>query len=213
MRAARIFLKLRSRRSSDIPSEYPIRIEKNNRTETIKLPLDEYPTLLPMPIFEAPTFLSGEEETKGINIIGVDTISFGPRPEEVGRKMNAKIIEITPEKDFPNEFARMLAKIIYAYAVAELGLDNIEEAFVIPAILGQKDDIGRWVGTIRREIEPKKGLLHRLKISIVREKQILLGEVQLFADSSGPTYSIVIGKYEPALNLKNYALKGADDPV
>ncbi len=194
MRSVRVFLKLRSRRPNDVPTEYPIRIIRGNRAETIGLPLEEYPILLPMPIFDIPSFLSGDEETKGIKIIGVDTISFGPRPEEVGKKIKAKIIEVTPEKDFPNEFARMLAKIIYVYATAELGLSKTKEAFVLPAILGQKDDIGRWVGTIRRETEPKKNLLHRLKLIQEKEKQLLLGEVQLFADSLGPTYGIVIGK-------------------
>jgi len=196
LRAVRIYLKLRSRRPNDVPSKYPIQIEKDNQTKTIKLPLEEYPVLLPLPIFNTPTFLSGEKTAQGIEVIGLDTISFGPNPEVIGKKLGVKVISITPEKDYPNEFARMLGKIAYAFATAEIGLDKIDEAFVLPAILGKIDDIGRWVGTIRRETQAIEGLLHRLKLSIMNEKRILLGEVQLFASSMGPTCGVVIGKYK-----------------
>jgi hypothetical protein len=32
------------------------------------------------------------------------------------------------------------------FAVWEFGLDAIEQGYVVPAILGTSDDVGRWVG-------------------------------------------------------------------
>lgn len=40
-------------------------------------------------------------------------------------------------------FARMIAEIGYGVAIAEMGLDEIEEAYVLPANLGERKNIGR----------------------------------------------------------------------
>jgi hypothetical protein len=71
-------------------------------------------------------------------------LNFGPKPDEVAKRLGVHQIRITQNQQ-PVAFARMLAKIGYSYAVAELGINSFDIVFVLPAILGEVDDIGRWV--------------------------------------------------------------------
>jgi len=60
-------------------------------------------------------------------------------------------------------FARMLAKIAYAWAAAEGQLNALDgESPVLSAILGKTDDIGRWVGTLDRPSSGANNALHNL---------------------------------------------------
>lgn len=89
----------------------------------------------------------------------------------------------------------MIAKIAYAYAAAERKIDLIRgKSFVLPAILGETDDIGNWVGTRTDTFEKYTGLLHRIFIHEDYERHILLGEVQLFSDSNSPRYVVILGE-------------------
>lgn len=45
---------------------------------------------------------------------------------------------LPPGRPQPVAFARMIGKIAYAYAVAELGLDVFQEAGIVPAIRGDE---------------------------------------------------------------------------
>ena len=87
---------------------------------------------------------------------------------------------------------RLLAKIAYGYAVTQFGLTGIQEAFVIPAILGKRDDIGMWVGCDgRRTMGTAFNLWHtRLDVS----RGIILARVKLFAKADGTEYQVVVGK-------------------
>lgn len=187
----RAFLKLRSRRPNEAPKTELITLVRRTSEEKRELPLEDSPLLLPMPVFEPPAYLTGRKYSQGINLIGVDTISYGRQPDEVAEAFGASI-QITKE-DRPAEFAKMVAKIGYTYAIAELGLDKIEVAGVVQAILGESTDIGLWVGTLEGRAQPQKGLLHRLELQERRTERLLIAGVQLFADSYDRVYGVVIG--------------------
>ena len=92
----------------------------------------------------------------------------------------------------------MIAKIAYAMAVSNKEAEQLDgPALVLPAIRGQADDIGQWVGTLSDPIRKYPGLLHRMAIAQDKERGLLLGEVQLFADSETPSYGVVIGRLKP----------------
>jgi hypothetical protein len=195
MWAVRVYRQLKSRtKHADAPKTAKLRVKKNDNEFEIELPLDEYPILLHFPIFSPPAFLSPSGYTKGINISGIATISFGPNPKTVLSKIGATAILATGDYK-PVAFARMIAKIAYAFAVAEGAINLIDgEPFVLPAILGQRDEIGMWVGTLTEPYKSFKGLLHHIMPHEDRERGLLIVEVQLFADSQTPRYGVILGK-------------------
>ena len=192
---ARVLLKLRSRRPGDAPTHASLGIIRNGTEDIVELALEDYPVLLPMPAFEPPSYFSNAPGTQGINLIGTDWLNFGPNPRDVARRLGAESISYS-HKEQPVEFARMIGKIAFAHAVAELGREKIEDLGLIASILGKANEIGRWVGTFKRADEAIPGLLHRLSISIER-RNIIVSQVQLFAHSSGPTYSVIVGRLRP----------------
>ena len=64
-----------------------------------------------------------------------------------------------------------------------------------PALLGEREDVGQWVGTVEGPTQKYVGLLHRLKL-LEDASGNLVCHVQLFADSETPSYAVVLGKLE-----------------
>jgi hypothetical protein len=194
MRPVRVLRRLRSRRKHQgAPSTARLTVVRDGSSEAIDLPIEEFPVLLSFPKFATPRYLTGEHKS-GIDITGVVTISFGPRPEMVGKKLGAQKLVLGSRTDRPAAFARMIAKIGYATAFALGELDRIDgRSPVIASILGEVDDIGRWVGTLANPIRNYSSALHRIEIHEDRERRLLLAEVQLFSDSETPSYGVILG--------------------
>lgn len=78
------------------------------------------------------------------------------------------------------------------------GAINLAEGIppIVSSILGKKNEIGRWVGNLSTTLSKKEGLLHRLSLISDDEKGLLIGEVQLFADSDTPSYQVILGKLQ-----------------
>jgi hypothetical protein len=187
----RVLRQLRSRRPREAPKTESLEVERHGKLEKLQIALEEYPVLLPLPIFEMPAELGGPPTPHGVLVKGLHTISFGPRPGEVMQRLGATRVRLT-RSDQPGESDRLVAKIAYCYAIAQLGSDAFERVFVLNGILGRQDDIGRWVGTWRDVAGPYPGLLHRL--SLQQTGEAVLVEVQLFADSETPSYIVVVGQ-------------------
>lgn len=195
MRAVRVLRRLKSRKKhAGAPKTAALTVIKGGREQVVELPLKEYPILLHFPIFPPPAFLYPEGYTNGIRMTGLATIRFGPRPEAVLARIGANKIKVTQNYQYV-PFARMIAKVAYSYAFAEGCMKFIYGTpFPLPAILGKRDEIGRWVGTLTKQFEAFKGLLHRIAVREDREKGLLMGEVQLFADSQAPSYGVILGR-------------------
>jgi hypothetical protein len=165
MWAVRVYRGLKSRRKhKDAPKTYPLTIVKAGNEEIVQLSAEDYPILLHFPIFSPPGLLSPEGYVSGIRLVGVATLTFGPKPEEVARVLGASEIQVSQSHQ-PSEFGRMLAKVAYTFAVAEDQLRLIEgESPVIAAILGQTDEIGKWVGTLSDPFTRYPGQLHRISV-------------------------------------------------
>lgn len=177
----------------DRPETGEVVIVRDGEEETVELPLGEYPILLHLPGLPPPAYLTGRDLEGAMNLEGWVTLSFGPSPAEVCERLGADQIKVTANEDWVT-FARMIAKIAYAYTVAKKGLDGFGDEFVTPDILGERDTIGRWVGSHPgRTLEPDSGLRHRLTVFEEEDRGLLLGEVRLLANSQTPSYLVVLG--------------------
>jgi hypothetical protein len=191
-------LRLRTRRPQETIRTYPLTIITDAGAEEIQVPIEEVPIVLPAPIFLPPAFLDSRDYTSGIQVVGARGIKWGPDPEEVGKLHKAKQVSISVQTR-PAEFARMLAKIAYSYSVAELGRAAFNAVFVVPAILGGRGDVGRWVGSGPDSLRIPTGALHYLQLDIVLNSGLAANEVlaivhiKLFAESPTPVYSVVVG--------------------
>lgn len=195
----RVFRDLRSRtKHQDAPRHVEVSVIRDAQQEAVLLNIDDAPILLPFPVFDAPWHLSGAHPVCGISISGHVTIRFGADPETRGKALGASQINMTAELK-PHAFARMIAKIGYAFAFAEGAIADLDGApYILPAILGTRDEIGRWVGTLTKPLEVFPDLLHRIGVHRDLEKGLLIAEVQLFSDSQTPSYGVILGKLKSA---------------
>jgi hypothetical protein len=200
----RAILNLKTRRKSERPKTYPISINRNGTMTSVEAPLEDHPIILPMPVFLPPAFLDTREYDGGVQVTGYRAVKWGPDPEDVARKYGVREISISVNTA-PAEFARMLGKIGYSYAVAELGPNAFNEILVLDATMGKKQDIGRWVGSSAESITVPLNALHYLQIRIAPDPDplgrlpVVLVDVKLFASSPVPTYTVVVGTLGSAI--------------
>jgi hypothetical protein len=95
-----------------------------------------------------------------------------------------------------HSFLRLIAKVAYGITVSDFGLEGVEEAYVLPAIMGAADDIGRWVGCDGdRKLQSRPLPLHGFGRSVVNGD--IICRVTLFAKFGAPEYIVVVGKLRP----------------
>ena len=188
----RVALDFPTRRKDQRPKKFNFAITRNGRQEVLKVPMHEHFAVIILPISEFPAYLDGHPYEKGVNLIGAIEIQVGgPSIKELIKRYGTKKLSITVTWH-GNCFERMLAKIAYGFSVAYLGMENIEEVYILPAILGQKDDVGRWVGTAK-DIHLEIGkFLHHVELAIINEE--IIARIKLFALYNVPEYLVVVGK-------------------
>ena len=191
----RYLLNLRSRsKHADARKVAPITVVRGGEKETLQLPIEDYPILMFVPTFSPPRYFTGESGV-GISINGRHAISYGPRPDEVLKKLGATEITLESSNIFPVAFARMLAKIAFGFAVSEGKLHLVRSTKeIVDSILGNANDIGRWVGTITDPPQCYPNLLHRISIHEEANTGVLAVQIQLFSDAAAPTYGVILGE-------------------
>ena len=195
LRPVRVFRALQSRRKhKGAPSAYPLVIVRGGVQETVELPIERYPILVPFPDFAPPRLAVGAESKSGIDVTGIATVSFGVDPASVLRELGATSIKPYVSTR-PAQFARMVAKIAYSMAAATGALSMIKGPSPSrDVILGTNDRIGDFIGTLTYPLEAHEGQLHR--IIVLPDKNIgqLVADVQLFSDSHAPRYGVLLGE-------------------
>ena len=127
------------------PDTTKVSITRDAAEEVIEFDVGSGPNFMHFPRLEPPGYLGLTSYERGINVIGLDTISFGPNPKEVIKALGGTAVSGSGTMH-PGTFARMIAKIAYAYVAAEDLLGHLHgRPLLLTAILGQSDDIGRWV--------------------------------------------------------------------
>jgi hypothetical protein len=194
---------LPTRHKKKRPIEFPLTIERGGKELTINVPIDQYPAILALPRFKLPAYIDKRPYDKGIDLNGLYHILLGRKSlREVGKELNVDSLTYTVTyRGFKGgfSFARLLAKIAYGLAVARFGANVIDTAYVLPAILGKSDDVGKWVGT-EGESSSTAGHLHDARISV--ENSDIYVRIRLFACLPGtcPEYLVVVGSVPSALN-------------
>lgn len=190
--------KIPSRNPQAMPSETEIVVVRDGEEDEEVLPLEDAPVLLHLPRLAPPRHLTGADADGAIEMSGIFTIVYGRDPEklatEYAEEQGADEIQITQQYR-PVAFARMIGKIGYSYAVAEHGLDAFNDIYLLPDILGERDQIGRWVGLHPRKPPASRGGgLHRLGLGRREGTDEVVVEVQLLSDGQTPTYLVVVGE-------------------
>lgn len=175
---------------------------KDGKSGTLELSKTESPGLTNFPLFPLPGFLDPQGYTLGSRWIGVDIQSFGVNIKELGKKYNLK--QISGSVKYENhDFELMIANIAYRKIVADFGLDFLDEIFVLPAIKGEKDDIGYWIGSDKEEKFVKKIGRRQVGSHLIgvgflensdKTQKVIFVQIKFFANSDSPEYLIVVGK-------------------
>ncbi len=133
----------------------------------------------------------------------MDFAWVGESAQEIAKIHNADdiLFKMKNPLNVAHAFAKLIAKIAYGSVVLHFGLGGIKEAFVVPALLGKSNDIGRWVGCDgKREMLTGKYNLWHTKIKVFRG--LYLARIKLFAKADGTEYLVVVG----SVNEKTQAL-------
>lgn len=173
------------------PQEFSFEVEKNGHKETINLPVKDCPPLFIMLDLEKPRYIADYDYEKGVKVKGCSL--HGPDMPKVKNKLGIDSISVTT--NFSGGcFERMLAKIAYGMIVLQYGADALEECYVLPCILGQKDDAGYWVGNSEKHVStlPAEKALHRVFLTIKGKEVGAL--IRLFANYQTPEYLVIVGK-------------------
>jgi hypothetical protein len=188
---ARSVLKLRTRRPENRPTEFTFEGEKDGQKVTRTLPVDECPSFFIMLHLKKPAYIADYDYEKGTMVIGASL--HARNPELIREKLGVDTLSFTTKTE-ANSFERMLAKIAYGMVVLQHGPDALEECYVLPCILGEKDDVGKWVGS-GRDID---GLPKGKGAYIITIRQNENGEVyvfiRLFASFNTPEYLVILGR-------------------
>jgi hypothetical protein len=193
-----------TRHSKNVPATFPLGIVKGGIEKIINVPVSNHPIIMPIPLFEMPVYFDnhilkknrGFEE--GIGLKGIQILWFRDL-EKILKEYNADNIFIVQKVDHI-AFARMIAKIAYCLAVAEYGLDGIAEAFVLPAILGNRSDIGQWVGSSEQVLPENPNTAHTSQVQSFKNPAsqnldgIILVFVRLFSNIPSPVYITIVGR-------------------
>lgn len=192
MRALRVLRKLTSRsKHKGFPKDFPLIVVRDGVEEEVRVTLEEHPIPLAFPVFGVPGLISPADYTEGIRLRGIAGIQFGRHPDEVLKALDADDYRIT-QNYRPVEFARVLAKIAYSFAVAEDFLSLREGVHPITsAILGKTDDIGAYIGTFTDPLGRQPGLQHSIKLKKNEERGWRLASIKLFADDPTPEYGVI----------------------
>lgn len=195
----RTYLCFQTRRPGERPNSFQLCLVKNGTEEIIDAPVDKHPIFLVLPLFDFPTYLDNllkknRNYKKGIGLAGVQTLWFS-NLEQLRQDYKADTIFVIQKLDHI-AFARMLGKIAYCLAVEKFGLERIGETFVLPAILGKTNDIGKWVGSSSDVIAASPGISHTTQIQTYKQQNsgdLIIVLIRLFSDIPSPGYIVIVG--------------------
>lgn len=186
----RAYLRLSTRRPTQMLRKLPLTVIRQGHEEKVLVPIQDHPIILFFPRFAIPSYLTGVH-VKGITIKGGATYNFGKPIKNVLEDLDADDLSIT-DTSKPVAFARMIARIAWATAVAHGSRDRLHTGLV-HAILRCPNQIGRWVGTYTDPLDASAGLLHEIRLREDSDRGILFADVQLFSNAKTPRYCVVLG--------------------
>lgn len=188
---ARAGLGLRSYRKRNYAKKYPLTIVRDGQLEEVALPLTEFPATMQFIEYPPPAYVHGKVYENGILLNAARIIQVaGPPLEELASRLGVKSFQF--KSDFEGvTYERLLLKVAYCFAVALLGPGTLESVYILPAILGEKEDIGTWLGCDGESHLDSRGF-HGCSISVIGQE--VLCRVRLFSKFPTPEYVVAVGK-------------------
>jgi hypothetical protein len=193
---ARTYLKLPTKRPKERPTHFRLKLldKEGQETETLQA-IGDKPVPLALPVLKYPRLLRNMPKINESPVDHFWVVIWWPK-----QGMSNKDYYGTENSsyDFTVEwgrFCRMLAKIGYSYAVAELGFGSFEP-LVLDTILGTEDydSIGHYVGGYIDYDPPSK---ERHELDLLRYQvgsaRYWVAKIRLFAWLGAPTYFVVVG--------------------
>lgn len=191
LKEVRSALGFKTRRKKLQPKTFSLSVTRDGKEEVIEVTKEEFPAPLALLIYEPPAHLSGRPYEKGVNVTGVVLVqTAGPSIQSTLEKRGASGLS-TSLTWSGNQFERLLAKIAYGFSVSYVGLDKLAEVYVLPAILGMKDDLGRWLGCADTRLKRGK-YFHEIELSTVGSE--IRVRIRLFGIFPVPEYLVVVGR-------------------
>jgi hypothetical protein len=185
-----------SRHKKKQPTEMRLGIRAGEREEWQDVHISEYPNVIILPMYPAPSFPAGKTDRSGILVIGAAQAQLsnaGARLADAGK--TGELLVATQFRGL--DFERMIAKIGLGFAVAWTGLDAFTKIFVRDLILGKKDDAGVWVGCPAQEKLLVTKDLHSAG-AILTDRLEVITHLKLFACfRNGPEYQVFVGQISP----------------
>lgn len=122
-------------------------VTKSGEVKTIEASPEEAPAIMILPVFKPPAYLSNEHYEDGIEMTGYFMNVSKKYKGTIAKNYDAAEIAVYSLR-WPEVWGRMFAKIAYAFAVKGYGLDRFKKknVYVLNAILGKTNDVGKWVG-------------------------------------------------------------------
>jgi len=195
LRAVRVSQGIQSRRKHrGAPTMLPPELRFGDQWRTVKLPYERHPLIAQFLLLDPPGYFTPDAYDGDIRVRGHAAYGWGPDPKDVAKAHGAADLRIT-QSYAPGAFARMIAKIGYAMAVANRAVELAEgRPEVVGAILGASGKIGHWVGLEDEPLErtPSR-ILHMVRIIHDTARGVLLARVQVLSNSGTPTYVVVLG--------------------
>jgi hypothetical protein len=184
-------LALRTRRPEQRPSSYSFKYERAGQVLVVDLPIEEHPGAFALPVFGLPGHL--DEVCPGRTNLSTIRIALIRPGEEEFRTVSDLLGAERFTTKWPDEelFARFIGKIAYGFAVGCVGLNAIETAYILPAVMGTGANIGTWVGCPVEYKNTDTEGFHAITLECVGNE--LRVYVRLFAQFGTPEYVAIIG--------------------
>lgn len=206
----RLISGIRGRHKNKRPTHLEVVVEYPDRTETVKIPVDEYPVVsIPMPILPPPGLRVGRTEQPRVMDLQYEKISVSTLDRYIGFRdqladLGATTAHVPMRFQF-NAFLRLLAKIAHGITVANFGLGSFEP--MLPdLILGQQDNnLGHLIGGTdasmptdnEKHSGPKDGEdFHKIAVARIpiNGSVFMVCRIQLFCVFDMPVYEVIVGR-------------------
>jgi len=195
LRHLRTALHFQTRRRGERPPT--VRLRADNRD--VEIPISDCPIIMPFIRFPVAGLLENRPSKNGIDVIGQVGVRWGPDPQEFADQRGYHQLSFG-KTIAPPIFARMIAKIGYAHAVARFGLEAFRNDLVTDVILGRSQRIGDVVGCVQQDFpvfhNPNDHVLQPViyKGGLSGDDRLLAIRVKLFAGCPTPVYEVIAGR-------------------
>jgi len=194
----RVRANLRTRNKKDREKPFPIKMTTpDGETKVIDVPPADIPTYLFLPIFAPPGLLFNRGPEDEIPLNAFWYYSFDSDAHTKNQKLASKLGkgQATYLHLRLDEFARMIVKIGYAYAVGAYTMEGF-----LPLVTGiirkTQHDISTYVGTTPEIPAPDPNALHTIKTGWCEppHQSLLRVRVCLFSNLGAPQYDVIVGR-------------------